>query len=319
MIHLLFTVPFVAPAFATAAVAHDPDDPAIWVHPKRPAQSLILGTDKQEKTGGLYVFDLNGKVIQRIPGLDRPNNVDVEGNLVVLTERVKSRLRIFQINPQSRRLKDVTGETRVFEGEKDDDGAPMGVGLFRRPVDGAIFAFVTPKGGPRTDHLAQYRITLNPKTKRYDAHWVRRFGGYSGVKETESVCVDDHRGVVYYSDETFGTRSISADPLQADQEYPTFNRTGTKGDHEGIALWSSRNWLVCTDQIVGDSVYRVFDRYSKRFVGAFRGGADETDGIEICDRPLGPKFPAGIMVAMNSGPKNFLVYDLRDVAKAIRR
>ena len=53
-------------------------DPALWVHPADPSKSLILGTDKQESTGGLYVFGLDGKLRQSIAPLDRPNNVDVE-------------------------------------------------------------------------------------------------------------------------------------------------------------------------------------------------------------------------------------------------
>ena len=47
-----------------------------------------------------------------------------------------------------------------------------------------------------------------------------------------------------------------------------------------------------------------------------RGGADSTDGLEIVSRPLGPKFPAGIMVAMNSSGRNFLIYRWEDVAAA---
>ena len=45
----------VRPNFATQAVSHDADDPAVWVHPTRPERSLIIGTDKQEGPGGLFV------------------------------------------------------------------------------------------------------------------------------------------------------------------------------------------------------------------------------------------------------------------------
>ena len=48
------------------------DDPAIWVHPEEPAQSLVLGTDKK---GGLNVFDMDGKRLQIISNGARPNNV----------------------------------------------------------------------------------------------------------------------------------------------------------------------------------------------------------------------------------------------------
>ena len=50
------------------------DDPAIWVHPDQPDQSLVLGTDKK---GGLNAFDLEGHRVQVVSDGSRPNNVDV--------------------------------------------------------------------------------------------------------------------------------------------------------------------------------------------------------------------------------------------------
>ena len=55
-------LPALTPRVVTEPVKFDTDDPAIWLHPTDPAQSLIIGTDKDEN-GGLYVFDLNGKII----------------------------------------------------------------------------------------------------------------------------------------------------------------------------------------------------------------------------------------------------------------
>lgn len=311
----------IKPAFATQSVGTDADDPAIWINVKDPSQSLILGTDKTEApNGGLVVFNLQGKIVQRIGGLDRPNNVDVDGDLAVVTERKKERLRIFRIDRKTRRLTDVSGSTQVFAGEKGEDAAPMGVSVYRRPKDGALFAIVTPKAGPVANHLAQYRMRLNPKTKRYDLELVRRFGKYSGVKETESVFVDDALGFVYHSDETVGTRKYLADPQakEADREIGFFNRKDTQGDHEGIAVWGE--YLICTDQREGNSAYRVFRRRgANEFVGEFRGGADETDGIEATSVSLGPKFPKGIFIAMNSGAKNFLVFDGREIRMALKK
>ena len=39
------------------------DDPAIWVHPTTPADSLVIGNDKK---GALEVYALDGSRIQRI-------------------------------------------------------------------------------------------------------------------------------------------------------------------------------------------------------------------------------------------------------------
>ena len=45
----------------------------------------------------------------------------------------------------------------------------------------------------------------------------------------------------------------------------------------------------------------------------FTAGADDTDGIDATAAPLGPRFPNGLFIAMNSGPKNFLLYRWEDI------
>ena len=44
------------------------------------------------------------------------------------------------------------------------------------------------------------------------------------------------------------------------------------------------------------------------------GGADSTDGIEATSTALGPNFPDGVLVAMNSRPRNFLIFDWANIA-----
>src|SRR5438034_9193733 len=59
----------------TAPVQHRgdaADDPAVWIHPRDPGLSLVLGTDKQ---GGSYNMD--GSEQQVVADAPRPNNVDV--------------------------------------------------------------------------------------------------------------------------------------------------------------------------------------------------------------------------------------------------
>jgi 3-phytase len=52
----------VQPAVITEKTPNDTDDPAIWINPTEPSKSLVLGTDKGDTTGGIYVFDLAGKI-----------------------------------------------------------------------------------------------------------------------------------------------------------------------------------------------------------------------------------------------------------------
>lgn len=303
----------LTPTVVTEPVGSDPDDPAIWVHPRQPERSLILGTNKTSAAegGALYVFGLEGKVRQVFGGLDRPNNVAVRGSLAAVTERLKSQLRFFRIADTAKPLTDA-GALPVFVGETGDFAAPMGLDFYLRPRDKALFVIVSRKSGPATGYLEQWR--LDTRGVNVTGTLVRRFGSYSGKKEIESVAVDDAAGLVYYSDEGFGVRCWPADPdaPQANRERAVFARTGWKGDHEGIAFWGK--YVVCTDQIVGGSLYYGFKKQSPatpHFV--IHGGADETDGIEIVGKPLGKRFPHGILVAMNSGPKNFLYYALPPV------
>jgi len=88
-------LPLLKPLIITEAAKHDTDDPAIWLHPTDPAQSLIIGTDKDED-GALYVYDLAGKIIEEktVRNLKRPNNVDIEYGFCINVQpiRLSSRL-----------------------------------------------------------------------------------------------------------------------------------------------------------------------------------------------------------------------------------
>ena len=334
---LVFTVlaalqatPLVLPDLLTQSVADDADDPAIWVNARNPEGSMIYGTNKIKAPGGaIVVFDLEGKVRQTIANVDRPNNIDVEYGLAtdsgtmdiaVATERNAHRLRVFAVDSTSGLLSDISGATTILADKTGEASEPMGIALYKRPKDGAIFAIVSPKTGAATGYLHEYRLAFNSSTKKVDAAHVRAFGAYSGKKEIESVAVDDELGYVYYSDERFGTRRYLADPDSDGAELSLFNTTGFSGDHEGIALWTQpggKGYVLCTDQIAGDSIYHLYDRVSLKPVGTFRGQVDETDGLDATSAALGPKFPNGIVVAMNSTGRNFAIWDWRRVGKVI--
>jgi 3-phytase len=334
------TAPYdVKPAYGTGQVASDPDDPAIWTHSEDLTKSLVFGTNKSPApSGALVVFGLDGRVRQVIDRIDRPNNVDVEYgmnaggesiDLVVLTERLKRRLRVFRVNPDQGMVSDVSseGELPVFAGQTGESGAPMGIAVYKRPRDGAVFAIVGRKEGPLTGYLWQYRLEDDGSGK-VKAAKVREFGKFSGKGEIEAITVDDELGYVYYADEGDGIHKWHADPdhPQAGAELAHFGRADFRGDREGIAIYalaSGAGYIICTDQLNGNSEYRVFRREGKHgnphdhseVVAVFRGGADSTDGLEATSTSLGPRFPSGILVAMNASGRNFLVYDWADIAK----
>ena len=329
----------VKPLRPTATLPADPDDPAIWVNRADPSRSLILGTVKvAAPDGALAVFGLDGELRQLLKGPDRPNNVDVEYGLdldatptdiAVLTERLGRRLRVYAVGADGRGLRDVSSGTMpILEGAPGDEGAPMGIGLYRRPRDGAIFAIVSPKAGPRENYLWQYRLQ-DDGTGRAKATFVRRFGSFSGLSEIEAVAVDDDLGYVYYADEVAGIHKWHADPDHPDaaRELAVFATQGYQQDREGIGIYAlpdGTGYIVSVDQLPGESVFHVYKRegepgnphdHSKE-LEVFRGGADGTDGLDVTSSSLGPDFPGGLMVAMSSGARNFLLFRWADIAAA---
>jgi 3-phytase len=226
-------------------------------------RQLDSGTNKVAAPGGaLVVFGLDGKIRQSVTGIDRPNNVDIEYGLggldiAAVTERRQNRLRFFAI--------DEKGVRQI--GLVDCFPEPMGVGLYKRPRDGVVFAIVAPKGrpdSPRENYLAD------------------------------------------------------PDRPQAAKELAMFAQQGYRGDREGLAIYAKEDgsgYLISTDQLPANTDYHVFDRKTNQELFVFRGGADTTDGIDITSANLGPEFPAGLFVAMNSSGKNFLLYDARRIVR----
>ena len=325
----------VKPRVATEVVPGDADDPSLWVNKANAARSLVVGTDKANGTGGLYVFGLEGKIRQRVTPLDRPNNVDIEYGLApgvdiaATTERGQQRLRVFRVNEQG--LMDISApaSVKVFAGETGQRALAMGIGLYKRRRDGAVFAIVSRKSGPSGAYLWQYRLRLGADGK-VTMEKVREFGQFSGGvgNEVEAVAVDDELGYVYYADEAGGIRKYHADPdhAEAAKELAYFGRQGFAANREGIGIYARSDgtgYIVCTDQIAGSSQYRVFRREGTKqnkhdhgeVLKVVAGGADSTDGLEVSSASLGAAFPEGIVMAMNSRGKNFLFYAWEDFAR----
>lgn len=313
------------PVVITEPTLHDTDDPAIWIHPTDRSKSLIVGTDK-DSDGALYVYDLHGKIVQRVGGLKRPNNVDIGYGLLlggrptdiaVTTEREMQRLRIFAL-PDMRPVDG--GDLLVFGGDKNR--APMGIALYRRPRDGAMFAFVGGKSGPPVGYIGQYRIE-DGGAGQVKLTLVRQFGRYSGRKEIEAIAVDAELGYVYYSDETVGVRKYAADPdaPRANDELALFGTTGFAGDHEGISIYKVNDgtgYLLVSDQQANQ--FRVYKRegepgrpHEHTLVKTVPVAAIESDGSEVTSAVLSPKFPAGLFVAMSNG-RVFHFYSWADIA-----
>lgn len=310
-------LPPIQPDIITEFTLNDTDDPAIWVNKSDPEQSIVFGTDK-ETNGAIYAFDLAGKIIadKTIRNIERPNNVDVEygfklndsttTDILVFTERERQQIRVFSV-PDMQPLDN--GGFPVFEDEALlENRLPMGIGLYKSPVDSAIYAIVGRKTGPKTGYLYQYvlqtdSIGLKPKL-------VRKFGSFSLKKEIEAIAVDDQNGFVYYSDEGVCIKKYYAEPNMGDEEISCFGGDYFSEDIEGIAIATYADgdgYLVVSNQQKGE--FNIFSRQDNSFIKAVNLTTLGTDGCEVVTIPLNKHFPNGLFVAMND-EKNFYFYDL---------
>lgn len=318
----------IKPKIITDAVVHDSDDPAIWINPLNSAKSLIIGTDK-DVDGALFVFDLNGKIIEEktVRNIKRPNNVDVEYGLAlngiptdiaVTTERLTNKIRVFSL-PDMKAIDN--GGIEVFTDQTQR--SPMGIALYKRNSDGAIYAIVGRKSGP-TDgtYLWQYLLEDDGKGKVKGTK-VREFGVWSGKNEIEAIAVDDELGFVYCSDEGVGVRKYLADPDAENNnvELALFATDGFAEDQEGISIYKINDgtgYILVSDQQANE--FHIFNRngepnnpHDHQLIKIVKVSTNESDGSEVSNAVLNETFPVGLFVAMSDNG-TFQLYSWADIA-----
>lgn len=301
------------------------DDPAIWIHPKDPARSLVLGTNK---AGGLMVFGMDGKRTQYFDGI-QPNNVDVRGSftrngrnvgLAVASERKANTLAAWTIDLENSTLTPlpITGIKPEIE--------VYGFCLLRDPEDGALYGIITSKSGA----IEQWRLdagTDGASLVATRARTVRVPGKCEG-------CVgDDERGVFFVSEEAGGLWEFNSAP-SASTEPRKVAEVAPKGplvaDVEGVALLpigENGGYLIVSSQ--GNNTFAVFERAEKHaFLGSFHvnaeNGADpvtETDGVDVTPASAGPGFEQGLLVVQDDknpgGNQNFKFVPWQGVVSAL--
>lgn len=318
----------------------DSDDPAIWVNPDDPAQSVVYATLKD---GGLASFDLEGNVLQTV--LDAPfgdiryNNADITygfasptpsgeeflQDLVVASDRANDTLAIFAIDPATGLLTDVTSPNipeSIF-GIDDGEQTAYGLATYTSIVDGRTYAFVTQRDGAQ---VAQ--VELIPEIGPADellvnAQVVRTLDlpvptGDPEDSQSEGIVVDRELGVFYVAlEEEVGILKFSAEPDGGDDFtlVQPLESDALVPDIEGLTLYygpDETGYLIASSQ--GDSSFSVFTREGpNEFLGSFSVGSNgdidqtnESDGLDIINTPLGPDFPAGLLVVQDGAndPQN---------------
>lgn len=290
----------------TAVVETDPvpgeedaaDDPAIWIHPTEASRSVIIGTDKEGS--GLGVYAMDGSEIQFVHEDGRINNVDVrefrfEGKrvpLVVASDRNRSALRVYVLNPQSRRLRDV--------GFIEVGIDAYGVCLYRS-ASGKLYAFPNSEGVVEQWELAAYAGRIAGKKVR----------SWDLGDATEGCVADDELGLVYIGEEEGGIWKYGADPGDPTSDPEQVDTTEDGGnlhaDVEGLALIKQpdgKGYLVASSQ--GDDSFAIYERTGGNdYVESFEvvdGKIDRcshTDGIDITTESAGKRFPYGLFVCQD--------------------
>lgn len=306
------------PAVITEKVNNDTDDPAIWINPADASKSIILGTDKNTD-GALFAFDLNGKIVNKVPNLKRPNNVDLRYGFILngrkidiaaVTERETNKVKLYSLPD----LKEV-GEFSVFDGEQQR--SPMGISLYKNPENQEFYAIVSRKTGPSGSYLWQYK--LEEKEGKITGKLVRKFGNFIGGNEIESIAVDDALGYIYYSDEGFAVHQYNADPNKGNNELLIFGKGDFKEDIEGISIYPTSEktgYILVSNQQA--NTFNVYSRENpaKGRIAEIPFSTLESDGSEVTAVNLNAQFPKGIFVAMSNG-KVFQIYDWRDIESKI--
>lgn len=328
----------VQPVLETAPIhvpADSIDDPAVWVHPSDPAQSAVIGTCKHGSQGGLYVYNLDGTPNQFVP-CGKMNNVDLRYNfplgnrridLVVSGERNSDVLKLFRMNPSTRRLEAV--------GARDlplSIADAYGLCMYRSETSGAYYAFVSDKDGG----LEQWELFDNG-SNQVDGTRVRTFhvGGIC-----EGMVADDELGFCYIAEENGNIWKYSAEPDGGTSRVSIAAAAAGQPvvpDIEGLTLYygsSGDGYLIASSQ--GEdfrtdpfaSTFAVYERAeSNRYVMSFRViGSDsidpvtQTDGIDVCNLSLSDTFPNGVFIAhdtWNDGEnRNFKLVPWENIATA---
>ncbi len=307
-----------------AVLAGDSDDPAIWVNPENPEQSLVIATLKD---GGLVTFDLNGDIFEEILpapfGEIRYNNVDLVYNfelgeetvdLAVASDRENDTLAIWTIDPETRQLQDVTADNilETIFGVDDGEQTAYGLATYNSPVSGQSYAFVTQAD---SNQFAQLELVDNG-SGQVDANLVRTIElptptGEPEDSQSEAIVVDQELGFVYLAiEEEVGILKFQAEPDAGNDFEVVYSIEDDilVPDLEGLILYYGDNgegYLIASSQ--GDSSYGLFDRAgSNEFLGQFviAGNGDidqvnETDGFDLTNVALGSAYPNGLFVVQD--------------------
>jgi 3-phytase len=301
------------------------DDPAIWRHPLDGTKSTIIGTDKKR---GLMVYDMDGRVLQELPD-GKMGNVDLRHDfslagsptaIVTANDRGDNSIAVYAIDVSTRKLRNVAAR-RLGVGI-----AVYGSCMYRSAVNGAYYVFITSKSGG----VEQWRL-FETRPGTVDAERVR---GFELGSQIEACVADDELGFLYIGEERVGIWKYAAEPTGGDRRIAV-DSTGPSGfltpDVEGLAIFfgaAGTGYVIASSQ--GRDAFNVYRREGRNeYVATFAieegNGIDRvthSDGVEVLNASLGPRFPHGVFVAQDQqnvgGRQNFKLVPWPAIEAVIR-
>ncbi|MCU4174824.1 phytase [Carboxylicivirga sp. N1Y90] len=303
------------------------DDPAIWYNNDKPEESRIIGTDKQ---AGLGLYNLSGELVHFTPA-GRVNNVDLRYDfpigdrklaIAAATERNLNAIMLFEVNADSLRL---LSEPTQLDSTLIDDA--YGCCMYYSKIKDAYYAFVCGKNGT----LQQWRLIEDKGQVKLELMRNIQFSS-----QCEGMVADDEEGILYVAEEGKAIWKMSAEEDASDDKtmlnYSDSLNVHIAYDLEGLDIFYSGNnkgYLIASVQ--GNFSYAIFEKqgnnkYLGNFViksGATIDGAEETDGLAVCNLNLGSQFPNGLLVVQDGfntengkdQPQNFKLVDWAEIAK----
>ena len=218
----------------------------------------------------------------------------VKRDIVAVNQRTDGwKLVLLEMNRQSRKLE------RLDQGDLAT-GPNYGITLYRNPEKGTLDAIITSEDAD----VEQYRIVI-AADGRPSSKLLRSWK----LGKCEGAVADDELGKLYIAVEEQGVWEFAAD---GDQPAPgelviRLGEHGLKPDLEGIAIVrkpEGKGYLFLSSQ--GQDKIYAYQRGGKHeFIGSFAiEGAEETDGLDVIDRPLGEVFPEGVFGCHTAATKD---------------
>ncbi len=308
------------PSVETEAVEGDgdaADDAAVWVHPTRGEDSVILGTQKQS---GLYVYALDGRVRQFLP-VGRVNNVDLRQgvqlagrrvDLAAASNRSHNGIDLFIIESESGQVSELKSLPIAATSLSEVYGFCMG------HVRGELLLFLaTGKGG-------------NAELFRYDAASNRVVSERVLPIDTqaEGCVIDDTNGDVFIGEEEHAVWQFNYFQPHLKKRLIGLHSGAVVADIEGLALLhhGGARYLMLSSQ--GNDRFTLVNTTSGAIAAVIEVAATDgidavsgTDGIEISQRLSSAQFPDGVLVVqddVNSHPAEHQNFKLVSLSALLR-